>query len=129
MFMVFTVTYSQKKAIIIGDSQCNYISLNTKKAKLYLPLFKIGVGLQGLNELVKKNSIKTDVDYVFVSIGVNDNYNYREIGFIKNLKRVFPNAKIYMIKGSYGWGNTKHFKESYYKKFNQEIFWINSFSI
>lgn len=70
-----------------------------------------------LREEPKDYNIKN----VFVSIGVNDNYRYQEIGFIKNLKKTFPNAKIYMIPGSYGWGNAKKLDMNYYSKFGVNI--------
>lgn len=121
MLFIMSITYSQTKSIIIGDSQSNYIDLNTKAASLYLPLFKVGIGLRGLNKIVEKNTIKKEVEFVFICIGVNDNYKYYEVGFMKNLKRVFPNAKIYMIKGSYGWGNTPRFKPEYYDNFKTTV--------
>ena len=122
--LIFTLTcglgYPQK-SIIIGDSQSNYIALNSKEATLYLPLYKVGIGLSGLNKLVTKNTVKAETKFVFISIGVNDNYKYLNIGFEKNLKRVFPNAKFYLVQGSYGWGNAKHFNYNYYKNFNFSI--------
>ena len=67
-----SLLYSQK-AIVIGDSQSSYIAMNSK-AELYKPLFKVGIGLVKLNSLVLREPINYKVEFVFISIGVNDSY-------------------------------------------------------
>ena len=119
--MVLSINLIAQKSIIIGDSQSYYIALNSKKASLYKPLYKIGVGLKYLDNKVKVNSYDYCVDNVFISIGVNDLYKYQTNNLVKNLKIKFPNAKLYMIKGSYGWGNVKTFNPNYYPKFGLPV--------
>jgi hypothetical protein len=58
-------------------------------------------------------------------IGTNNNFrtgNIKEL--FKSLRRTFPNAKIYVIKGSWGWGGnkivTKERVNNYYKIYEQE---------
>lgn len=121
MLFVMSITYSQTHSLIIGDSQVRYIAMNSNKAEALIRLTQPGIGLKKLNEKVKGYEVSKTVQNVFVCIGVNDNYKYEEVGFMKNLKRVFPNAKIYMIKGSYGWGNTKKFNPNYYDNFKTHV--------
>ena len=46
---------------------------------------------------------------VFICIGVNDSYVDGGIkSLVLNIKTKFPNAKIYVIQGSWGWGNVRH---------------------
>lgn len=114
-----SLLYSQK-AIVIGDSQSSYIAMNSK-AELYKPLFKVGIGLVKLNSLVLREPINYKVEFVFISIGVNDSYQYQELNFTETLKSTFPNAKFYMVPGSHGWGNVKKFNENYYNKFKVSV--------
>lgn len=121
MLFVLSIAYSQTQSIIIGDSQVRYIAMNSLKAEALIRLTQSGIGLKKLNEKVKSYEVSKTVQNVFICIGVNDNYKYQEVGFMKNLKRTFPNAKFYMIKGSYGWGNTRTFNPSYYDNFGTEV--------
>lgn len=121
MLFVLSIAYSQTQSLIIGDSQVRYIAMNSSKAEALIRLTQSGIGLKKLNEKVKGYKVSKNVQNIFVCIGVNDNYKYEEVGFMKNLKRTFPNARIYMIKGSYGWGNTPRFKPSYYDNFHTEV--------
>lgn len=97
-----SILVKSQENILIGDSQCKHIEMNSSNVKIKKSLQKIGIGLLKLNQMVLREPKDYNIKNVFVSIGVNDNYRYQEIGFIKNLKKTFPNAKIYMIPGSYG---------------------------
>ena len=121
MLLMISIVCSQTHSVIIGDSQVRYIAMNSNKAEALIRLTQSGIGLKKLNEKVKGYEVSKAVENVFVCIGVNDNYKYHEVGFMKNLKRVFPNAKIYMIKGSYGWGNAPRFKPEYYDNFKTTV--------
>lgn len=121
MSFILSMTYGQTQSLIIGDSQVRYIAMNSKKAEALIRLTQPGIGLVKLNQMVKEYEVSKTVENVFVCIGVNDNYKYTEVGFMKNLKKVFPNAKIHMIKGSYGWGNTRNIDRTYYDNFNTHV--------
>jgi hypothetical protein len=66
-----------------------------------------------------------EVKNIIICIGTNDAF---QSGNIKQLfqavKRTFPNATIYTIKGSWGWGNNKNITQQkvnkYYKLYEQQ---------
>lgn len=115
--------------ILIGDSQTPYVARNSKNFKLISPtgsessLWKGGMGLSWLLGAVSKFEISPDVRNVGIVIGTNGGFNPKDniSGLMTELKRVFPNAKFYAIKGSWGWGGNKNITESkvndYYSKF------------
>jgi flavorubredoxin len=120
--LINNLTYSN--SIIIGDSQVPYIDMNTNKAHAEKSLWKVGKDVNWLRKSVKKHRINTSVRNVILCIGTND--LYRKSDFIiedlfKTIKRTFPNAKIIVVQGSWGWGYLKKTKEkkvrNYYKKF------------
>ena len=107
-----------QKAVIIGDSQSSWVAKNSKTAQLDSGACKSGIGLSGLNKLIIRNKKPNkQVLYVFISIGVNDNYNYTEVLFYQTLRRAYPYAQYFLIGGSWGWGNTKKYRPDYYKNF------------
>ena len=109
---------SAQKAVIIGDSQSYWIAKNSKTARLDSGACKSGIGLSGLNKMILQNKKPNkQVLYVFISIGVNDNYNYTEVLFYQTLRRAYPYAQYFLIGGSWGWGNTKKYRPDYYKNF------------
>lgn len=109
---------SAQIAVIIGDSQSYWIAKSSKTAKLDSSICKSGIGLSGLNKLIIRNKKPNkQVLYVFISIGVNDNYNYTEVLFYQTLRRAYPYAQYFLIGGSWGWGNTKKYRPDYYKNF------------
>jgi muramidase (phage lysozyme) len=63
-----------------------------------------------LNEIKKVKTPYKDVKNLVLSIGSNDAWalpsglnNGTEQLLVDNIKRVFPNAKLYILNGSYGW--------------------------
>ena len=119
--------------ILIGDSQTPYVARNSKNFKLISPtgsessLWKGGMGLSWLLGAVSKFEISPDVRNVGIVIGTNGGFNPKDniSGLITELKRVFPNAKFYAIKGSWGWGGNKNITES---KVNDNSFKLNLIS-
>jgi hypothetical protein len=119
------------KSIVIGDSVSILISKNNSVAKILgtsqteKNLWKSGINLNWLKTAVKKHPITSNVGNVVVSIGANGGYNPKEdvAGLISIINKTFPKAKIYIVKGSWGWGNIKSVTESrvntYYDKFKK----------
>ena len=115
--------------ILIGDSQTPYVAKNSKKFKLISSkgsessLWKGGMGLKWLLDSVSNFEISPDVKNVGIVIGTNGGFNAKDniSGLFTALKKTFPNANFYAIKGSWGWGGNKNVTESkvndYYAKF------------
>ena len=115
--------------ILIGDSQTPYVAKNSKKFKLISSkgsessLWKGGMGLKWLLDSVSNFEVSPDVKNVGIVIGTNGGFNAKDniSGLFTALKKTFPNANFYAIKGSWGWGGNKNVTESkvndYYAKF------------
>ena len=87
-------------------------------------LSKEGIGVDILNKKIISYPISPKVKSVSICIGVNDFYINKGIEpLIKTIKRTFPNSKIYVIQGSWGWGNVRKDNFStilkYYKIFHK----------
>lgn len=88
-------------------------------------LWKGGIGVKKLTSMVLNYKTSPEIKNVVLCIGTNDAF---QAGNIKQLfqavKRTFPNATIYVIKGSWGWGNNKTITEekinNYYKQYEKE---------
>jgi hypothetical protein len=96
------------KSIIIGDSQTPYIKAQSKKlTDMPSSLQHSGWNVSQLDSAVADFNEDTSVGYVFICIGTNDGYTYTQkvSDLIDDLKATFPNAKLYVIPGSWGWGN------------------------
>jgi len=103
------VGYSQiPNNIIIGDSQTPYVDRNSKKVERVVGLWKGGIDVPVLTKMVQRHKVLTNVQNVFLCIGTNDLYVDKGIEkLFKTLWITFPNAKIYVIQGSWGWGGLK----------------------
>ena len=124
----------QKKgrSIIIGDSQTPFIKKQSTKIEMLgnvggeNVLWKGGMGLNWLKNAVSNYPVTKDITNVVINIGTNGGFNSNEDigGLVNELKRVFPNAKLFAVKGSWGWGGNKNVTEtkvnSYYDKFENE---------
>lgn len=120
------------KSIIIGDSQTPFIARQSKKVKMLgnvggeNVLWKGGMGLKWLRDATSKYPISKDISNVVINIGTNGGFNPKDdiSGLVSQLKRVFPNSKLYVVKGSWGWGGNKNKTvkqvDDYYKKFKDE---------
>jgi hypothetical protein len=74
--------------------------------------------------MVQRHKVSTNVQNVFLCIGTNDLYVDKGIEkLFKSLWITFPNAKIYVIQGSWGWGGVTHTKydkiKKYYKRYEE----------
>ena len=110
--------------IIIGDSQTPYVDRNSKKVERVVGLWKGGIDVPVLTKMVQRHKVSTNVQNVFLCIGTNDLYVDKGIEkLFKSLWITFPNAKIYVIQGSWGWGGVTHTKydkvKKYYKRYEE----------
>ena len=116
--------------LIIGDSQTPYVDSQTSKAQMIsgpegqTTLHKSGWSVDDLKNAVKKYPKSENVENVFLCIGTNGGYgDYKNDigGLFDAVKETFPNAKIHVIQGSWGWGGVSKYNEndvrSYYKKY------------
>jgi hypothetical protein len=120
------------RSIIIGDSQTPFIKKQSSEIQMLGSvggenvLWKGGMGLKWLKNAVSNYPVTKDIKNVVINIGTNGGFNPNDDidGLVNELKRVFPNAKLFVVKGSWGWGGNKNVTESkvkdYYDKFSVE---------
>jgi hypothetical protein len=106
-------TTSLPPNIIIGDSQSPHVDWGSEKFKLISPveskpaLWKGGEFLKWLNEAVSEHPVSTEVKNIAICIGTNGGFSESEAtikALIQNIKKKFPTAKLFAIKGSWNWG-------------------------
>jgi len=118
------------KNIIIGDSQTKYVAKRTSKAQMISgsegesTLQKGSTTVNWLRDSVKKYPVSPEVQNVILCTGTNGGYSNFENdidGLFSAVKKTFPNAKIFAVQGSWGWGGLTKYNESsvrnYYKKY------------
>ena len=121
-FFVF-LSYGQEH-ILIGDSQTYYLSKYTKQIKQIKKLSKSGIGVVELNKKIVSYPTSKNTKSVSVCIGVNDYYQDNGVETLMiSIKRTFPNATIYIIQGSWGWGKVRKWSTTkilnYYKEYQK----------
>jgi len=121
LFFLVSLSYSQEH-ILIGDSQTFLLKKHSKIITQNSKLSQAGIGVLELTQKVRHYPINTNVKTVTICVGVNDNYVDKGITqLIDRIKNTFPKAKLYVIKGSWGWGKIKKLNtdkfNNYYKKF------------
>lgn len=111
------------KSIIIGDSHAILLS-DRINAQSPDSLSGEGWGIARLKKALIKAKIDKRVKYVFVSIGTNDGFKATEsdcINLRNTISARFPQATVFIIPGSYGWGGVKNTPErivdEFYTKF------------
>jgi hypothetical protein len=119
LFSVFT--FSQEH-ILIGDSQTYLLARHSTEIKQVKQLCQSGIGVIELNRKTLKYPVSPAVKSVCVCIGVNDGYKDRGISILVNtIRRTFPNARLFIIQGSWGWGTVSRMNQNtldkYYKQF------------
>lgn len=127
LFLLLFLFQQETKNIIIGDSQVPWIDLNTKKAVREPNLWKGGVAVDWLITRLKVHPVNKKVENVILVIGTNGvfgKYKKDDIpGLFTLIKKDFPNAKILVVQGSWGWMKgkkvTEEFVRSYYKKYEE----------
>jgi hypothetical protein len=117
------------KNIIIGDSQTPFIAKNTTKAIILNKvgseeaLWKGGQNLKWLKGAVEKYKKSPEINAIIINIGTNGGFNVKEdvVGLVNSIKSTFPNADLYAVQGSWGWGGNKNktleMVTNYYNKF------------
>jgi len=116
------------KNILIGDSQTPYVDSQTKKASRIsekpgeASLWEGGKGVSWLIGALEKFPVTPDVTGVVTVIGTNGGFGNDNIPRLFGLiRQKFPSAKIYSVKGSWGWGGNSDIQEStvnkYYDRF------------
>jgi hypothetical protein len=88
-------------------------------------LWKAGIGVKKLTSMVLRYKTSPEIKNVVLCIGTNDGFQNQNIKQLLTIvKRTFPNATIYAIKGSWGWGNNKTITQQkvdkYYKLYEQQ---------
>ena len=87
-------------------------------------LWEVGKSLTWLKQAVDKYPITADVNSIVINIGTNGGFNASEdiAGLVSSIRSKFPNAKLYAVKGSWGWGGNKFTTQqqvdTYYNKFS-----------
>ena len=125
-FILFFLTFFSygQEHILIGDSQTYYMFKYCDKIKHNKKLSKPGIGVIELNNKITSYPVSNKVKSVSVCIGVNDFYKDNGVKKLMNsIKRTFPNSTIYIIQGSWGWGNVKKDNSitvlNYYQKYEK----------
>lgn len=112
------------KNLIVGDSHAVMIGAKVKNAILDPKLAKSGWRVSNLIDALSNYPVSAGFSKVFISIGTNGQYskNDKIEVLINKLKEKFPNATLYVFKGSHGWsasGNQAAAlnQSPYYKRF------------
>lgn len=120
-----------QKNIIIGDSQSPYVDWGSQSFNLISPtggqssLWLGGKTLSWLVDAVRVYRGDTLVTGVAICIGTNGGFNKNDkiSELVTECKLKFPNSKLYVVQGSWGWGGVSNKTESvvrdYYKKFSE----------
>jgi hypothetical protein len=107
--------------IIIGDSQTPYVAAQTSKVKMISSLQKGGKGVNWLRDRVNEYPVSPSIRNVVLCIGTNGGYSGTsdESGLFVALRKTFPNAKIYAVQGSWGWGGVSKYTEKHVRQYYQ----------
>ncbi len=120
-----------QKNIIIGDSQSPYVDWGSQSFNLISTvgsqssLWLGGKTLSWLLEAVKVYKGDSTVTNLAIVIGTNGGFNKNDkiSELVTECKVKFPNAKLYVVQGSWGWGGVSNKTETqvkdYYKKFSE----------
>jgi hypothetical protein len=120
------------RKLIIGDSHAVLIGSKVSNAKVDPLLAKSGWRVSNLMSALSGYPVTNDVCKIFISIGTNGQFSSSDNveGLITQIRTKFPNAELYIYKGSYGWSGTGSQRESilksakerynpYYKRFQE----------
>jgi hypothetical protein len=115
--------------LVIGDSQSPYVANGSTEFKLISSkgsedsLWLGGKTLSWLLSAVKKHKGSSNVKNIAIVIGTNGNFNTNDdiSGLITELESKFPNAKLYVVQGSWGWGGLKNTTEQKVRKYYQKF--------
>lgn len=125
---------TNQQNIIIGDSQVPFVDAQTSKASRISnsagpsSLWEGGKTVKWLISSLDAFPKSPEVNNVIIVIGTNGGFgkfsNDNIPLLFTLLKSRFPNAKYYVVQGSWGWGGLKNITEkdvrNYYERFAQE---------
>lgn len=127
--------------IIIGDSQTPFITKQSKKIQMIggfsykggeEKLWEGNRDLKWLKKAVSKYPVSKNISNVVINIGTNGAFSKNDDvnGLIDEVERVFPNAKLFAVQGSWGWGAntsvTPQKVKEYYDRFkNRGVVVVN----
>ena len=122
ILLLFTIFSFSQQHILIGDSQTYLLAKHSTKIKRVPKLTQPGIGVVQLTSKVSSYPVSPYVNSVSVCIGVNDGYKDRGVQkLLVRIKNTFPNAKIFIIQGSWGWGRVtkanQNTLDKYYKQY------------
>ena len=105
--------------IFVGDSHAVGIGSKISGAEVDSSIAKAGWSLNTAMANVNSYPVSNDVGRVFISIGTNGAFSNSDNidSFVSLLKQKFPNADLYVFKGSYGWGNNANVSQSQYNAY------------
>jgi hypothetical protein len=115
--------------IVIGDSQAPFVANGSADFELISSKGSeesLWLGSKTLNWLLSalnKHKGSSKVKNIAIVIGTNGAFNSNDniSGLIDKLKLKFPNANLFVVQGSWGWGGLTNMSESkvrkYYNKF------------
>jgi len=110
------------KHIIIGDSQTPYI--DSQSSDVTKSIWKRGIDVKWLTSKISSQNINQNVETVIICIGTNGAFSKQDNikKLVETVKIKFPNSKLYVVQGSWGWGDNRRVKindiKSYYKQFS-----------
>jgi hypothetical protein len=113
------------RKLVIGDSHSVGIGRATKGVEVDTQIAVGGWTLSNLMSALNNYPIKKDVSVIFISIGTNGQFSSSDKveDLIDLLHQKFPNAKLFIYKGSYGWSGSRTKEQlvdrmnAYYKRF------------
>lgn len=123
---------NENENYVIGDSQTPFIDKNSTLVSRIgengseSTLWKGGKGLSWLKDSLVAYPVSPSVNSIVINIGTNGGFNSRDDvkGLVDAVKSKFPNARLFAVQGSWGWGGNKDVTEekvkAYYDKFKQE---------
>lgn len=122
ILLFFTLSIYSQQHILIGDSQTYILAKYSTKIKRVPKLSQTGIGVLQLTSKVRLYPVSPHINSVSVCIGVNDGYKDKGVKkLLVRIKNTFPNAKIYIIQGSWGWGKVRRANQNtlnkYYKQY------------
>lgn len=122
ILLFFTLSIYSQQHILIGDSQTYFLAKHSTKIKRVSKLSQAGIGVVELTSKLRLYPVSPHVNTVSVCIGVNDGYKDKGVQqLLVRIKKTFPNAKIYIIQGSWGWSRVRRVNQNtlnkYYKQY------------
>ena len=122
ILLFFTLPIYSQQHILIGDSQTYFLAKHSTKIKRVPKLSQPGIGVVELTYKVRLYPVSPHINTVSICIGVNDGYKDKGVKkLLVRIKNTFPNAKIYIIQGSWGWGKVRRANQNtlnkYYKQY------------